>query len=446
MTTPQTPAASPAKPTKSQSDNRKSTGRIRSTDIPVSTFENAMRQFDEAAKLLHLNPGLLNIIKRPRRSIILELPMVMDDGTYRLFTGFRVQHSIIRGPGKGGIRYHPKVTLDEVQALAAWMTFKCAVVGIPFGGAKGGIICDPKHMSRGELERLTRRYTAELMDVIGPERDIPAPDVNTDQQIMAWVMDTWSMHQRKTETAVVTGKPVAMGGSLGRREATGRGVQYCVRGMAKHLELPMAGLKVVVQGYGNVGSVAATLLAEDGCRIIGIADVNGAITNRQGIDIAALNEHVARAGTIVGFPGAEPIEPEKILTLKCDVLIPAALENVITVKNAAKLRARFIAEGANGPTTPEADAILAENGVFVIPDILCNAGGVTVSYFEWVQDRIGYFWDEDEVNRRLELIMNRSFGEVLSLALEHKTSLRVAAFMLAIKRVAEVIQMRGLYA
>ncbi|MEW5875360.1 MAG: Glu/Leu/Phe/Val dehydrogenase [Candidatus Zixiibacteriota bacterium] len=447
MTSPQPAAPARGRANqKSPSNGKKAPGRIRSTDIQISTFENAMRQFDEAAKLLHLDPGLLNIIKRPRRSIILELPLVMDDGTYRLFTGYRVQHSIIRGPAKGGIRYHPKVSLDEVQALAAWMTFKCAVVGIPFGGAKGGIICDPKSMSRGELERLTRRYAAELMDVIGPDRDIPAPDVNTDQQIMAWVMDTWSMHQRKTEPAVVTGKPVAMGGSLGRREATGRGVQYCVRAMAKHLELPLDQLTVVVQGYGNVGSVAATLLAGDGCKVIGIADVNGAITNKSGIDITALNAHVAKTGTIVGFKGTEVIEADKLLTLKCDVLIPAALENVITDKNAAKIKARFIAEGANGPTTPEADAVLAHNGIFVIPDILCNAGGVTVSYFEWVQDRIGYFWDEDEVNRRLELIMNRSFGEVLAMALEHKTTLRVAAFMLAIKRVAEVIQMRGLYA
>ncbi|GAB4321410.1 MAG: Glu/Leu/Phe/Val dehydrogenase [Candidatus Zixiibacteriota bacterium] len=420
--------------------------RLKSTDIPVSTFENAMRQFDEAAALLKLDPGLLEIIKRPRRSITLELPMVMDDGTYRLFTGYRVQHSIIRGPGKGGIRYHPNVTLDEVQALAAWMTFKCAVVGIPFGGAKGGIVCDPRQLSRGELERLTRRYTAELIDVIGPDRDVPAPDVNTDQRIMAWVLDTWCMHQRKTEPAVVTGKPVIMGGSLGRREATGRGVQYCVRGMAQHLGIPLDSLKVIVQGYGNVGSVAATLLAEDGCKIIAVADVYGAIKNSKGLDISKLNEHVAATGRVVGFAGSEPADPKKLLEMKCDVLIPAALENVITAKNAAKIKARVIAEGANGPTTPEADDILHDKGIHVIPDILCNAGGVTVSYFEWVQDRIGYFWDEDEVNRRLELAMNRSFNDVLNMALLHKTTLRVAAYMLAIKRVVDVIQMRGVYA
>jgi glutamate dehydrogenase (NAD(P)+) len=412
----------------------------------MSTFENAMHQFDQAAELLGLDPGLLEIIKRPRRSILLELPMVMDDGTYCLFTAFRVQHSVIRGPGKGGIRYHPKVNLDEVQALAAWMTFKSAVVGIPFGGAKGGIVCDPKTMSRGELERLTRRYTAELMDVIGPERDIPAPDVNTDQQVMAWVMDTWSMHQRKTETAVVTGKPVAMGGSLGRREATGRGVQFCVRAMARHLDLPLDNLRVVVQGFGNVGSVAASLLAADGCKIVGVCDVHGAIARKDGIDIPKLMNHMADTGTITGFSEAEAVDADDLLELECDVLIPAALENVITGANAAKIKARVIAEGANGPTTPEADAILADRGVYVIPDILCNAGGVTVSYFEWVQDRIGYFWDEDEVNRRLELIMNRSFGEVLDMSMQHQTPMRVAAFMLAIKRVVEVIQMRGLYA
>lgn len=419
---------------------------IQSTDIPVSTFESAMKQFDDAAKLLNLDKGLLEVIKRPRRSIILELPITMDDGTLRLFKGYRVQHSIIRGPAKGGIRYHPDTTLDEVQALSAWMTFKCAVVGIPFGGAKGGIQCDPSKMSMHELERLTRRYTAELIDVIGPDRDIPAPDVNTDQQVMAWVMDTYSMHMRKTETAIVTGKPVIMGGSLGRREATGRGVQFCVRGMAKHLGLPLKGLQIVVQGFGNVGSVAADLLAKDGCKVVAVGDVNGALYNKQGIDITALLAHVKANKTIVGFKGASPLDLGDLLTTKCDVLIPAALENVITAKNAKTIQAKFIAEGANGPTTPEADEILAKRGIHVIPDILCNAGGVTVSYFEWVQDRIGYFWDEDEVNRRLELIMNRSFAEVLAVSLEYKTTLRVAAFMLAIQRVTDVIQMRGVYA
>ncbi len=418
----------------------------KSTDIPLSTFENAMRQFDQAAGLLGLDPGLLEIIKQPRRSIILELPMVMDNGTYRMFRGYRVQHSVIRGPGKGGIRYHMGVTLDEVQALAAWMTFKSAVVGIPFGGAKGGIVCDPKTMSRPELERLTRRYTAELMDVIGPDRDIPAPDVNTDQQIMAWVMDTWSMHRRRTEPAVVTGKPIAMGGSLGRREATGRGVQYCVRAMAQHLGSPLDELRVVVQGFGNVGSVAAALLAEDGCKIVAVSDVHGAITRAGGLDVPALLKHVAETGKVVGFPESEPIDSIDMLVMDCDVLIPAALENVINGDLAPDIKARVIAEGANGPTTPRADGILAERGIYVIPDILCNAGGVTVSYFEWVQDRIGYFWDEDEVNRRLELIMNRSFKEVLDISIEHKTTMRVGAFILAIKRIVEVIQMRGLYA
>jgi len=352
----------------------------------------------------------------------------------------------VRGPGKGGIRYHPDVNLDEVQALAAWMTFKCAVVGIPFGGAKGGIVCDPRKMTKNELERLTRRYTAELMDVIGPDQDVPAPDVNTDQQIMAWVMDTYSMHHRRTATAVVTGKPVAMGGSLGRREATGRGVQFCVRGMARHLGLSMQGLKIAVQGFGNVGSVAAGLLAKDGCKIVAVCDVYGAIAGKSGLDIPALLKHSADTGSVKGFAGSEPLDPSAILTVDCDVLIPAALENVITEDNAGAIKARVVAEGANGPTTPEADNILAERGVYVITDILCNAGGVTVSYFEWVQDRMGYFWEEDEVNHRLELIMNRSFGEVLELATNHQTTLRVAAFMLAIQRVAEVIQLRGLYA
>ncbi|MEW5701140.1 MAG: Glu/Leu/Phe/Val dehydrogenase [Candidatus Zixiibacteriota bacterium] len=419
---------------------------MKSTDIPVSTFQSAMRQFDDAAKLLKLDPGLLDVIKRPRRSIILELPVTMDDGSLRIFTGYRVQHSVIRGPGKGGIRYHPGVTLDEVQALAAWMTFKCAVVGIPFGGAKGGITCDPHKMSKGELERLTRRYTAELMDVIGPDRDVPAPDVNTDQQIMAWVMDTYSMHQRRTETAVVTGKPIAMGGSLGRREATGRGVQFCVRAMARHLRLPLKGLKIVVQGFGNVGSVAADLLAKDGCTITAVGDVNGAVYNKNGLSLPALLEHMSSKGTVVDFKGGRPVALDQLLLLDCDVLIPAALENVITRKNAAKIKARIIAEGANGPTTPEADTILNKKGVYVIPDILCNAGGVTVSYFEWVQDRMGYFWDEEEINHRLEVIMNRSFHDVLKLATEYNTSLRVAAFMLAIRRVGEVIAWRGLYA
>ncbi len=419
---------------------------MQSTDIPVSTFESAMQQFDDAARLLHLDKGLLEVVKRPRRSILLEIPVTMDDGTLRIFKAYRVQHSIIRGPGKGGIRYHPDTNLDEVQALAAWMTFKCAVVGIPFGGAKGGVQCDPSKMSKGELERLTRRYTAELIDVIGPDRDIPAPDVNTDQQVMAWVMDTYSMHMRKTETAIVTGKPISMGGSLGRREATGRGVQFCVRGMAHHLGLPMDSLKVAVQGFGNVGSVAADLLAKDGCKIVAVGDVNGALYRKEGIDIPALLSYTAIHKTIVGFAGAEPLPLEKLLTTECDVLIPAALENVITATVARQLKAKFVAEGANGPTTPDADKILAERGILVIPDILCNAGGVTVSYFEWVQDRIGYFWEEDEVNRRLELIMTRSFGEVLAMALEYKTTLRVAAFMLAIRRVTEVIQMRGLYA
>jgi glutamate dehydrogenase (NAD(P)+) len=425
-----------------------STGMDMGSEIQreLNPLENARLQFEEAAVRLKLDASFIQIIKEPRRATIVKLPVQMDDGSFRVFTGYRVQHSIIRGPAKGGIRYHPDVTLEEVMALAAWMTWKCAVVGIPFGGGKGGVACDPAKMSKGELERLTRRYTADMIDVIGPESDVPAPDVNTNEQTMAWIMDTYSMHARHTVTSVVTGKPLALGGSAGRREATGRGVLFVVREAAKRIGLSLKGAKVVVQGFGNVGSVAADLLAKDGALIVAASDVQGGIQNPKGIDVPALIQHVAVHRTVVGFPGTTPVDGKKILEIPCDILIPAALENQITGGNAGRISARIIAEGANGPTTPQADKILNKAGALVIPDILANSGGVTVSYFEWVQDRQGLFWHEDEVNTRLERIMVDSFHEVAKMADEHKVSLRIAAFMLAIKRVVDAIQLRGVYA
>jgi glutamate dehydrogenase (NAD(P)+) len=412
----------------------------------LDPLENARLQFEEAAARLKLDPAFIQIIKEPRRATIVKLPVQMDDGSFRVFTGYRVQHSIIRGPAKGGIRYHPDVTLEEVMALAAWMTWKCAVVGIPFGGGKGGIACDPAKMSRAELERLTRRYVADLIDVIGPESDVPAPDVNTNEQTMAWIMDTYSMHARHTVTSVVTGKPLALGGSAGRREATGRGVLIVTREAAKRIGLSLKGARVVVQGFGNVGSVAADLLAKEGALIIAVSDVQGGITNPKGLDIPAVIAYAAKRKSVVGFSGSTPIDGKKMLELPCDILIPAALENQITHSNAPRIQARIIAEGANGPTTTKADKILNKAGVTVIPDILVNSGGVTVSYFEWVQDRQGLFWPEEEVNDRLEHIMVNAFRDVAQMAEEHKVSLRVAAFMLAIKRVVDAITLRGVYA
>jgi glutamate dehydrogenase (NAD(P)+) len=412
----------------------------------LDPLENARLQFEEAAARLKLDPSFLQIIKEPRRATIVKLPVHMDDGTFRVFTGYRVQHSIIRGPAKGGIRYHPDVTLEEVMALAAWMTWKCAVVGIPFGGGKGGIQCDPSKMSRGELERLTRRYTADMIDVIGPDSDVPAPDVNTGEQTMAWIMDTYSMHARHTVTSVVTGKPLALGGSAGRREATGRGVLFCIREAAKRIGLNLKGAKVVVQGFGNVGSVAADLLSRDGAKIVAVSDVHGGVQNPHGLDMPALLQHLALTKSVAGFSGGKPVQGKAILETPCDILIPAALENQITHANAGRIKARIIAEGANGPTTTRADKILNKAGVLVIPDILANSGGVTVSYFEWVQDRQGYFWREEEVNERLEHLMVQAFHDVATMADEHKVSFRVAAFMLAIKRVVDAIQLRGVYA
>ena len=413
--------------------------------MELNPLENARAQFDEAAQMLALDPGLIEIIKQPRRSTIVSLPIQMDDGSFRVFTGYRVQHSIVRGPAKGGIRYHPDVSLDEVQALAAWMTWKCAVVNIPFGGGKGGITCDPTKMSKGELERLTRRYAADLSDLFGPDSDVPAPDVNTNEQTMAWFMDTYSMHARRTVPGVITGKPVRLGGSRGRREATGRGIQFCVREGVKHLKMDLKNCRVAVQGFGNVGSIGAELIAQDGARIVAVSDIKGAIHNPAGLDMPALLDYLKKTGSVAGFPGAQPLTTS-IIEYDCDILIPAALENQITVENAGRVKARVIAEGANGPTMHEADAILNAAGKFVIPDILANSGGVTVSYFEWVQNNMGYYWTEKEVNERLEQYMVKAFHDVLEVSLESKVSMRVAAFMLAIRRVIEVVKLRGVYA
>jgi glutamate dehydrogenase (NAD(P)+) len=403
-------------------------------------------RFDEAAKRLNLDPGIWKVLRYPSREIIVHIPVSMDDGSVEVFTGYRVQHSISRGPCKGGIRYAPDVSLDEVRALASWMTWKCAVVNIPFGGAKGGVICDPKTMSEGELERMTRRYTAALIEFIGPEKDVPAPDMGTNEQTMAWVMDTYSMHMGQTMTSVVTGKPVSLGGSRGRREATGRGISVVTDQALKHLNMIPSETSVIVQGFGNVGSNAAKLLWDKGYKIIGIGEYDGALFNPTGIDISELLEHKARTGTIHKFAGAQPFDKDAILTQACDVLIPAATENVITSRNARDLKCRILCEGANGPTTPVADDILSEKGVFVIPDILANAGGVTTSYFEWVQDRMGYFWTEDEVNQRLDRIMIDSFNDVLHYSIAHAVNNRIAAYMLAIDRVAHTTKQRGIYA
>ena len=409
-------------------------------------WESQAARFDLAARKLNLDEGLWKILRYPNREIIVHIPVAMDDGRLEVFTGFRVQHSIARGPAKGGVRYSPDVTLDEVRALASWMTWKCAVVNIPFGGAKGGVICDPHKLSMGELERITRRYTAELMEFIGPEKDVPAPDMNTNEQIMAWMMDTYSMHMRQTVTAVVTGKPLNMGGSRGRREATGRGLMVVCDEALKKLGMNREETRVIVQGFGNVGSNGARLMYEQGYKIIGIAEVDGGLYNKSGIDVDALLAHRQRSGTIHGFPGAEAHDPADLLTTDCDVLMPAATENVITTQNAYKIKARILCEGANGPTTAAADDILAEKKVFVIPDILANAGGVTASYFEWVQDRQGYFWKESVVIEQLEHIMRSSFEDVVRYAETHNVNNRIAAYMLAIDRVAFTIRQRGIYA
>lgn len=409
-------------------------------------FEAMMSRFDRAAELLDLEPGIYKILRNPEKQLIVSVPVQLDSGDVEVFTGYRVLYNTSRGPAKGGIRFDMRVTLEEVKALAAWMTWKCAVVNLPFGGAKGGVICDPLTLSVGELERVTRRYTKGIISLLGPDTDVPAPDVNTNERVMAWVMDTYSMHVGRTENAVVTGKPVEMGGSLGRREATGRGCMLVTREAMQHLGLPMKGATVAVQGFGNVGSIAAKLLVEEGCKVVAISDRTGAFHNANGIDIAAATAWAAKHRSLEGFTGGDVMDAEEMLTLPVDVLVPAALENVITTKNAPRIRAKVICEGANGPTTAAADPILDEKGIFVIPDILANAGGVTVSYFEWVQDRMGYFWSEAEVNERLTGIITRSFQEVLNLSKQHKVNMRTAAYMLSINRVATVHRLRGIYA
>ena len=417
-----------------------------SLEQEINPWEAQAARFDLAAQKLNLDEGLWKVLRYPNREIIVHIPVAMDNGQLEVFTGFRVQHSIARGPAKGGIRYTPDVTLDEVRALASWMTWKCAVVNIPFGGAKGGVICDPHKMSRGELERMTRRYTAELVEFIGPEKDVPAPDVNTDEQIMAWMMDTYSMHMRQTVTAVVTGKPVNMGGSRGRREATGRGLTIICDEALKKLNMKRDATRVIIQGFGNVGSNAAHLMFERGYKIIGIAEYDGGLYNKNGIDINKLLEHKARNGSIHGFPDAEKYDSAELLVMECEVLIPAATENQITSRNADRVKARILVEGANGPTTATADDILADKNVFIVPDILANAGGVTASYFEWVQDRQGYFWKEAAVNEQLDTIMRESFADVIGYAENHGVNNRIAAYMLAIDRVAYTIRQRGIYA
>ncbi len=409
-------------------------------------WEQQAARFNLAAEKLKLDEGLWRVLRQPNREIIVHIPVNMDNGQLEVFTGYRVQHSIARGPAKGGVRYSPDVTLDEVRALASWMTWKCAVVNIPFGGAKGGIICDPKNMSRGELERMTRRYTSELIEFIGPEKDVPAPDVNTNEQTMAWMMDTYSMHMRQTVTAVVTGKPLNMGGSRGRREATGRGVMIICDESIKKNNMTREGTRVIIQGFGNVGSNAALLMHLAGYKIIGIGEWDGGLYNSKGIDLPALWEYRQKEGTIHGFKGAEKAATADLLTTECEILIPAATENVITSANADKVKAKILVEGANGPTTAAADDILADKHVFVMPDILANAGGVTASYFEWVQDRQGYFWKESVVNEQLEHIMVSSFEDVVRYADTHQVNNRIAAYMLAIDRVAYTIRQRGIYA
>ncbi|HEV8198944.1 MAG TPA: Glu/Leu/Phe/Val dehydrogenase [Candidatus Polarisedimenticolia bacterium] len=411
----------------------------------LNPFQIAMQQFDTAAGHLKLEPWLYGVLKAPKRQLIVSVPTKMDDGSIHVFEGYRVQHSMARGPAKGGIRYHPQVTLDEVKALASWMTWKCATVGIPYGGGKGGIVCDPKNMSQRELENMTRRYASEISVIIGPERDIPAPDVYTNAQTMAWIMDTYSMTAGETVLGVVTGKPLPIGGSQGRNEATARGCQFVVREACKEKKITLRGAKVAVQGFGNAGSIAARLLHEDGAVIIAVSDSSGGIHNDKGLDIAAVEAHKGRTGSLKGYAEAGSISNEKLLELECDVLVPAALENQITAENAPRVKAKIVAEAANGPTTPTADEILHKNGVFLIPDILANAGGVTVSYFEWVQSLQSFFWEEKQVNEHLEKIMIRSFHEVLGIAKKYDVHMRTAAYILAVGRVAEATRIRGIY-
>jgi glutamate dehydrogenase (NAD(P)+) len=409
-------------------------------------FESMMQRFDEAAGRLNLDPNIYKILRWPNREITLYIPVMMDDGNYQVFTGYRVQHNFARGPAKGGLRYSPDVSLDEVRALAAWMTWKCAVVNIPFGGAKGGIICDPREMSPVELERLTRRYTAELLDFIGPEKDVPAPDMNTNEQVMAWMMDTYSMHARHTVTAVVTGKPIEIGGSRGRKEATGRGLLFVCNEACKKFGFRINETRVVIQGAGNVGGTAALLMHQEGYKVIGLADITGSLFNPRGLDIPGVLAYLKEHKTVEGYTEAEHIGTADLLELECEILLPAATENQITKHNADRIRCKILAEGANGPTTADADEIVSAKNIFVIPDILANAGGVTVSYFEWVQDRMGFFWNENTVNTRLHEIMVSSFHDVVGFADKYRVNTRLAAYMLAIDRVAYDTRLRGIYA
>jgi len=410
-----------------------------------SAWAVAQQQFDLAAKRLNLDPGIAAVLREPRRQLTVHFPVRMDDGSTRVFEGHRVQHNLGRGPAKGGIRFHQDVNIDEVKALAMWMSWKCAVMDLPYGGGKGGVTVDPKQLSIGEVERLTRRFTTEIAVIIGPESDIPAPDVNTNSQTMAWMMDTYSMHAGHTVPGVVTGKPIALGGSKGRNEATARGAVICIREAASKIGLNLKGASVVVQGYGNAGSIAAKLIADLGAKVIAVSDSSGGIQNAAGLDLAAIDAHKKKTGSVVGLAGATPVSNQAILEIPCDVLIPAALENQITAENAAKIKTKIVAEAANGPTTPEADDILFANGAMVIPDILCNAGGVTVSYFEWVQDLNRDFWEEEEVNLRLEKKMVRAFHEVYDMAQEQKSHLRTGAYLLSVKRVADAMSVRGIY-
>ncbi|MCI4327924.1 MAG: Glu/Leu/Phe/Val dehydrogenase [Thermoplasmata archaeon] len=412
----------------------------------INPFETAKRQVDIVADLLHLDTGVREILKHPKRELTVNFPVRMDNGSYHVFTGYRVQYNMARGPTKGGIRYHPQVTLDEVRALAAWMTWKCAVVNLPYGGGKGGVICDPKHMSKDELQRLTRRYASEIGPIIGPEMDIPAPDVYTDSQTMAWIMDTYSMQKGYSVPGVVTGKPISLGGSEGRGEATGRGCAYVIREAAPHAGIRVKGASVAVQGFGNAGSVAAKLLHdEQGAKIVAVSDSKGGIHNPEGLNPHTVEEFKLKTGSVVNFPGSRSITNEEILELPVDVLIPAALENQITKRNADKVQAKIVAEAANGPTVPEADVTLFEKKITVLPDILANAGGVTVSYFEWAQDIQGFFWPLAEVNQKLEAVMVRSYNDVHKVAEQQHVHNRTAAYVLAIQRVVDAINIRGIY-
>lgn len=411
----------------------------------INPYQMAVQQFELAAERLGLSEDMREILRQPKRELTVNFPVRLDNGRIKTFTGYRVQHNVNRGPAKGGIRYSPQVTLDEVKALAMWMTWKCAVVGIPYGGAKGGVICDPKSMTPAELERMTRRYATEISIIIGPHSDIPAPDVNTNPQVMAWIMDTYSMHEGYSIPAVVTGKPLSIGGSEGRADATATGVLFVTRQAAKRIGMPLKGARVSIQGFGNAGSVAARLFHNEGCKVVAVSDTHGGIYNEAGLDPAAVLRHKQERGTVVGFPGAMTVRVQDVLEVPCDVLVPAATEGVITAANAPRVQARIITEAANGPTTPEADAILYKRGCVVVPDILANAGGVTVSYFEWVQDLQSFFWGVEEITQRLEVIMNNAFASVAEKADQYHCDMRLAANMLAISRVAEATQIRGIY-